>query len=503
MDGDPSVEPELDAFSRALPLPYRVALITVLATWGWGANLHYLYRCNIDVPALIRYPGRSSAAHAPHHASAYRLAGTASALLAASLQLFWVLTRGAPERVLALDWLPMATLAVLGVVLVFPLQLGALVGWLPGLLRRRRRMGAAVSILPGGLARSTPAWARPPALPQDGRRRFAATLRRVAVGGLAETQHGRFGDILLADVLTSYSKVLGDLYVVVCMFFFTSRAGREASATDRPDRSCGGAVVVPLILAAPFAARLRQCLIEHGRARRAGQPARQHAANAGKYATSFPVILFSALQRRRDGGPASVVFYRLWLAAVVVNSFYSFYWDVARDWDLTLFERAAAAGAAPARSPARSPSPAQAQPLLEAEAGGLDAFDAPRPAPWGLRGRLLLGGGRPALYYAAIALDLVLRCTWSLKLSPHLDHVADFESSLFLMQLLEVARRWVWIFFRVETEWLRTAPGAGGASMGGSVGGSASVSGSMAGGSASSSTADILLGEYPKYDDEE
>ena len=30
MDGDPTVEPELDAFSLFLPLPYRVALIIVL-----------------------------------------------------------------------------------------------------------------------------------------------------------------------------------------------------------------------------------------------------------------------------------------------------------------------------------------------------------------------------------------------------------------------------------------------------------------------------------------
>ena len=32
MDGDPSVEPEIDGFSRVLPLPYRVALIIVLGT---------------------------------------------------------------------------------------------------------------------------------------------------------------------------------------------------------------------------------------------------------------------------------------------------------------------------------------------------------------------------------------------------------------------------------------------------------------------------------------
>jgi hypothetical protein len=60
MDGDVAVEPEVDSFSRVLPLPYRVAIIIVLGAhavlcrtthtdesgagiWAWGLNLHYLH----------------------------------------------------------------------------------------------------------------------------------------------------------------------------------------------------------------------------------------------------------------------------------------------------------------------------------------------------------------------------------------------------------------------------------------------------------------------------
>lgn len=57
------------------------------------------------------------------------------------------------------------------------------------------------------------------------------------------------------------------------------------------------------------------------------------------------------------------------------------------------------------------------------------------------------------MYYGAIFLDLMLRCTWSFKLSPHLDHFNDLEGGIFVMELLEVLRRFIWIFFRVETEW--------------------------------------------------
>ena len=45
------------------------------------------------------------------------------------------------------------------------------------------------------------------------------------------------------------------------------------------------------------------------------------------------------------------------------------------------------------------------------------------------------------MYYGAIFIDLMLRCTWSLKLSPHLDHFNDLEGSIFIMEFLEVLRR--------------------------------------------------------------
>ncbi len=71
--------------------------------------------------------------------------------------------------------------------------------------------------------------------------------------------------------------------------------------------------------------------------------------------------------------------------------------------------------------------------------------------PWGLRRHTHFHSKE--MYYGAILIDLMLRCTWSFKLSPHLDHFNDLEGGIFVMELLEVLRRWMWIFFRVETEW--------------------------------------------------
>lgn len=267
---------------------------------------------------------------------------------------------------------------------------------------------------------------------RNGRSRTLATLKRISIGGIAEAQDGKFGDILLADALTSYAKVLGDLFVSLCMFF------SRKSSTAIPNRNCGGAFWVPFIIAIPSLIRLRQCITEYFRVQRANKRTGQispttgwggvHLANALKYSTAFPVIILSALQRSPDTSRFAVseaTLFRMWMAAVIVNSGYSFYWDVARDWDLSLFS-----------TPQERNNPEH---------------------PWGLRRHRYFHAKE--FYYAAIIMDALLRCTWSLKLSPHLDHFNDLEGGIFMMEVLEVFRRWVWIFFRVETEWVRNDRG--------------------------------------------
>lgn len=132
-------------------------------------------------------------------------------------------------------------------------------------------------------------------LPRAGRSRFLSTLRRISIGGLARTEDGKFGDVLLADALTSYAKPISEVFVALCMLV----TGQHT--TRRPDRNCGGAFVVPLIICIPFMIRLRQCIID------------RQAANALKYATAFPAILLSALQRDVAGlGVSDVLLFRLW-----------------------------------------------------------------------------------------------------------------------------------------------------------------------------------------------
>jgi hypothetical protein len=72
------------------------------------------------------------------------------------------------------------------------------------------------------------------------------------------------------------------------------------------------------------------------------------------------------------------------------------------------------------------------------------------PLLFGLRPRLLFPD--PLVYHLFIAIDLILRFTWSLKLSSHLHTISEIESGVFLMEALELFRRWMWVFLRTEWE---------------------------------------------------
>lgn len=210
-----------------------------------------------DVPALIRYPSRTSSAQRPHHVAAYRLATFFTIPLVLWLVVFWIATHRTFELVERLDFIPQSVFIILLLILIWPLNRAS----------------------------------------RAGRIRFLLTLKRVAIGGLAESQDGKFGDILLADALTSYARVLADLYVSFCMFFTDGLA-----ATSKPNRACGKDIVVPIIIAVPFAIRLRQCLTEYVRSRkttsrREVSKGNQHLANALKYFTTFPVIWLAAKLR--------------------------------------------------------------------------------------------------------------------------------------------------------------------------------------------------------------
>ena len=126
-----------------------------------------------------------------------------------------------------------------------------------------------------------------------------------------------------------------------------------------------------------------------------------HVANAFKYATGIIVVFAST--NKRSGG-SSVLFW----ASVLLNSLYSFYWDIRMDWGLFTSTR-----------------------TIIRENRRYDKV-------W---------------YYVAVALDFVLRISWSLKLSASYGLLFDGEYSSLLSQVLELFRRTMWTCIRVEYVW--------------------------------------------------
>ncbi|CAG8491705.1 15981_t:CDS:2 [Cetraspora pellucida] len=230
-------------------------------------------------------------------------------------------------------------------------------------------------------------------------------------------------DKILADIMTSYAKVFGDLYKTMCILFIYGAIQEDIG------NKYYVYVFAPLITCFPYFIRFKQCFAEYLYPKDLKKAKREHLFNALKYCSAFPVIFFSALHKRYkfeiDEADSSakwikLIIFDLWIISVAINSIYSFYWDVAKDWKLAIF------------------TPASPHYLL------VPSFK--------LRSNLTF---EKSLYYIAIFLNFLLRFTWSLKLSSHL-HIINLEPSVFLMECLEVTRRWLWIFFRLESEWIET-----------------------------------------------
>ncbi|XP_004487374.1 uncharacterized protein [Cicer arietinum] len=214
-----------------------------------------------------------------------------------------------------------------------------------------------------------------------------------------------FADFFLADILTSMVKVFSDMERSVCRMVHRQVA---TIAWLEADSVCGShSVAIPLVLVLPYLFRLNQCLRQY---KDTGE--KTALLNALKYSTAVPVIFLSALKYHVFPERWTNFYRPLWLLSSVVNSSYSFYWDVTRDWDLSGFTR-------------------------------IFKFNKPNLFSYMLHGRRWV-------YIWVIGSNLVLRCTWTYKLSAHLRHN---YLTVFTIAALEIFRRFQWIFFRVENEW--------------------------------------------------
>lgn len=219
-----------------------------------------------------------------------------------------------------------------------------------------------------------------------------------------------FGDFWFADQLNSMVALLVDVQYFICYSVGTSWVGETTSLNQCTTNEF---FIRPIISCLPSLWRFNQCL-------RCYYDTRQikHLINAGKYFTTFPVVVFAVVfsaKAKSDLTWSNLNWNKTgwiiicWFVSSLIHALYCFIWDITQDWGLFSFRK---------------------QTLL-------------RPT--------LLYNSK-FLYLVVIVFDFIVRFLCALKLT--LIIVYNLDSDLFytILVIAEIARRFVWNFFRVEYE---------------------------------------------------
>eukprot|EP00816_Leptocylindrus_hargravesii_P012287 CAMPEP_0196806948 /NCGR_PEP_ID=MMETSP1362-20130617/6884_1 /TAXON_ID=163516 /ORGANISM="Leptocylindrus danicus, Strain CCMP1856" /LENGTH=831 /DNA_ID=CAMNT_0042180649 /DNA_START=208 /DNA_END=2699 /DNA_ORIENTATION=+ len=239
----------------------------------------------------------------------------------------------------------------------------------------------------------------------------------------------------VGDVFTSMVKVFQDMVWTLCYFasgdFLLPTEDDSSSRNNWQQTIWYRNVIIPLVCLLPLWIRFAQCLRKYTDTGKRWP----NLANATKYAMSQTVTLFGAfhplyLMRENDkyvydedgelyeqSTAGFSLFQWFWLGLFLASSLYSYCWDIFMDWGLGKPEH---------------------------------GFLGPR-----------LMFPRRSAYYQAMFIDLFLRSMWVLSLIPP-NTGAQFEFPSYLHAVtaaLELFRRTMWGFFRLEHEHKSNASG--------------------------------------------
>ncbi|KAI8980972.1 EXS family-domain-containing protein [Pilobolus umbonatus] len=374
----------MDIDNTFIPVTFKPIILLTLGIWGWALDLFILSHSGLDPVSLLQLHQVDK--HIPFHKTVFSIATVVSFIVLFNLWLYWYWQ----STVIAI--VPYIT------ILVFLLWPGK-------------------------------------AMYSKERLRFMRMLRRVFSFNLFATVF--FSDILLADMLTSVSGVMGDLFVVGCVII----GGKDPSTfLGSVDNVCYHDIIIPLIISVPYLVRLKQCISEYIESKYS-----RHLYNALKYASSIPVIIFAAAQRKAsmyitETGSTPITWYldeivifRLWIFFVFSNSLYSFWWDISMDWNLITIT--------------------YNTPETEDDKRHQNTPRRKRLLP-SIYIRRQLYFSRSIWYIGAVIFDFLLRISWCLKLSSYM-YLKQLDSNIFMLQFMEITRRCVWTIFRMESEGVR------------------------------------------------
>lgn len=139
-----------------------------------------------------------------------------------------------------------------------------------------------------------------------------------------------FADFWLADQLNSLVTPLMDFHFLLC-FYITN--GNWLEAGDTTQCMSGSLVIRPIVNCLPAWFRFAQCLRRY----RDSKEAFPHLVNAGKYSTTFLVVIATTLKHYHEPEYSNhweSPWLWLWIVSCVINSVYSYTWDIKMDWGL-------------------------------------------------------------------------------------------------------------------------------------------------------------------------
>merc|ERR1711971_657514 len=220
-----------------------------------------------------------------------------------------------------------------------------------------------------------------------------------------------FADFWLADQLNSLSQALQDFQFLVCFYVSGETLNSDwDSATSLGSCSDSGWWLVALVRCLPAWFRFAQCLRRY----RDTKEAFPHLVNAGKYSTTFLVVTFATLSSVYSTKEEWSPFFYCYILSAIFSSCYTYLWDIKMDWGFFT------------------------------QGAGENQF---------LREEIVYSS--KTYYYFAIIEDLILRFTWTISLAlkeTGFKQYSELITSVFAA--LEVIRRFIWNFFRLENEHL-------------------------------------------------
>ncbi|XP_078431917.1 EXS (ERD1/XPR1/SYG1) family protein [Wolffia australiana] len=225
---------------------------------------------------------------------------------------------------------------------------------------------------------------------------FIKTLRCIVLSPLYKVE---MFDFFLADQICSQVPMLRNLEYVTCYYITGSYKNQDYVFCNTTTRYRDLAYAVSFL---PYYWRAMQCIrrwIDEGEA--------SHLANLGKYVSSM-IAAGAKVTYEKKG----MAWFSLFIITSSFATVYQLYWDFVKDWG-----------------------------LLQLNSKN----------PW-LRNDLMLK--RKSVYYISMGLNLTLRLAWLQSILHFNITGLDYRVAAFVSAALEVVRRGLWNFFRLENEHL-------------------------------------------------